>query len=736
MEEKELINLCGTVEHVVYANRESGFAVVEIDAGNELVCAVGNLPEVQEGTELSMMGYYTTHATYGYQFRVETCEQKMPATESAICKYLASGTIKGIGPAIARRIVERFGTDTLRVMEEEPERLAEVKGITLKRSRELAEEVRQVFGVRNLMLFLSRYGIAPVVSVRVWKQWGVLSADLIREDPYRLCSRQFQVEFQVADQIAEDQGIARDSELRVAAGIECLLTHNLNNGHTCLPCAKLLRAAEKLLALPEETIDEKLELSVEQGKLVRLKKGGKPYLALPELFEAEQYIAARVAAMVQIPPADSPQIDFVIRQIEEEKGIRYEELQVQAIREALMNEIFILTGGPGTGKTTTLNAIIDVLEYSGLELSIAAPTGRAAKRISEVTGREAKTIHRLLEVTMGEGNPRFTKNEQEPLRSDAVVIDEMSMVDVQLFDALLRAVKPGAKLILVGDYHQLPSVGAGNVLRDLLASGVVPAVRLQQIFRQAAQSNIVLNAHRIVEGQLPDLTQKTGDFFFLPRRDAASAGETVLDLVCRRLPGGYGFSPLEEIQVLCPQRKGGLGVEELNQKLQQSLNPPGPGKTEFKAGLYTYRVGDKVMQVKNNYDIEWQREDERGMGMFNGDIGSIRMIDRGSQTMAIDFEGRLAYYPFDMAADQLELAYAITVHKSQGNEFEAVVIPVLGGYDRLYYRNLLYTAVTRAKRIVVLVGREERIAFMVRNQLKGTRFTNLKQLLCGMVEEG
>lgn len=734
MAEKELINLCGSVEHIVFANKENGFAVIEVATGDELVCAVGNIPDVQEGTELSMMGYYTTHATYGYQFRVETCEQKMPATENAICKYLASGTIKGIGPAIARRIVERFGKDTLQIMEEQPERLAEVKGITLKKSRELAEEVRQVFGVRNLMIFLSAYGVPPAVSVKVWKKWGVLSAELLRENPYLLCGSLFQLDFSLADRIAEDQNIPRDSELRISAGLGCILVHNIGNGHTCLPCSKLYQAAEKLLELPAQTIEEKLETIVRQGDLVRLRKK-KEYLALPELFAAEQYIASRISLMVSVPPMEAPQIDFVIRQVEEEKKLRYEDLQKKAIREALMNEIFILTGGPGTGKTTTLNGIIDVLEYCGKDIAIAAPTGRAAKRISEVTGREAKTIHRLLEVEMGDGNPRFAKNEQEPLLNDAVVIDEMSMVDVLLFDALLRAMKPGAKLILVGDYNQLPSVGAGNVLHDLLASEVVPTVRLEQIFRQAAQSNIVLNAHRIVEGTVPDLSRKDGDFFFLPRQNAPAVSQTVIDLVCRRLPNRYQYSPLDDIQVLCPQRRGELGVEELNSRLQEQLNPPAPGKTEFKAGLYTYRVGDKVMQIKNNYDMEWQKDTERGMGVFNGDIGTIRMIDRGSQTLAVEFEDRLSYYPFDMAADQLELAYAITVHKSQGNEFEAVVIPMLGGYDRLYYRNLLYTAITRAKQIVILVGRKERVAFMVNNNLKGIRFTNLKHLLVGMVEE-
>jgi exodeoxyribonuclease V alpha subunit len=728
MEQREMVSLCGSVEDIVYQNTETGFAVIDLNHEGELLSVVGDLNGVQEGEELSLMGYYTTHATYGFQFKAETCEHQMPATANAIRKYLASGVVKGIGPAIAKRIVDAFGDETLRVIEEHPERLAEVKGITPKKSLELAEEFKQVFGVRSLMLFLSRYGISPSKAVRIWKQWGVAAIEWIRENPYLLCSGDFQIEFSIADRIAADQEIPKEDPKRILAGVQYLLVHNQNNGHTCLPYHRLLPIAQKLLELDVSVIENVLEDCIESGDLVRVKKK-KEYLALPTLYQAEAYIASRIALMASIPPQDEPQIDFVIRQVEAQKKLVYEELQKRAIKEALMNEIFILTGGPGTGKTTTLNGIIDVLEYKGLSISIAAPTGRAAKRISEVTGREAKTIHRLLEVEMGEGNIRFGKNEQEPLNSDAIVIDEMSMVDTLLFAALLRAMKPGAKLILVGDYHQLPSVGAGNVLQDLLACDQIPTVRLEHIFRQAAQSLIVMNAHRIVEGEFPDLTRKDSDFFFMHRRNHQLVSQTVLDLVCRRLPSTYGYSPTEEIQVLCPQRKGDLGVMELNHRLQKELNPEGPGKVEFKSTFYTFRVGDKVMQIKNNYDIEWSREDERGAGIFNGDIGIIKMIDRGSQTLSIDFEDRLCYYSFDMAAEQLELAYAITVHKSQGSEFEAVVMPVMGGYDKLYYRNLLYTAITRAKKLLILVGSEERIRFMVQNHIKGVRFTNLKYLL-------
>ena len=731
MEQRELSTLQGSVDEIIFRNEDSGFTVLDLDDGNDIVCVVGNLGNVQAGEELKLTGFYTTHPTYGYQFRAEVFERSLPATSNAICRYLSSGVVKGIGPVIARRIVEKFGDDTLKVIEEDPACLSQVKGITKKRAEELAEEFKEVFGVRTLMMFLSGFGVTPAQSVKVWKAWGIRAMDLIRENPYILCRGDFQIEFGITDRIGEACGVPKESYDRILAGISYVLIHNLNNGHTCSPRDKLLLTACRMLNLTVEQLENTLEEILQNGELVLVKKK-KEFLALPELYEAESYIASRIALMVSVPPEEAPDIDFIIRQVEEEKHITYAELQKSAMRQALMHEILILTGGPGTGKTTTLNGIIDILEYQGKSISIAAPTGRAAKRISEVTGREAKTIHRLLEVDFSSGKLRFCKNEEEPLDSDVIVIDEMSMVDVMLFDALLRASKPGSKLILVGDYNQLPSVGAGNVLQDLLSCEEIPTVRLEHIFRQAAQSLIVTNAHSIVEGHFPDLSRKDGDFFFLSRKTAPATEQTVLELVCQRLPATYGYSPVEDIQVLCPQRKGELGVMELNKKLQGLLNPEAPGKTQFQSRFYQFRVGDKVMQVRNNYDIEWTKGQEKGAGIFNGDIGVIKMIDRGSQTLAIDFEERLAYYTFEMA-EELELAYAVTVHKSQGSEFEAVVIPVIGGYDKLYYRNLLYTAITRAKKILILVGREDRIHFMVNNNLKSGRFTNLKYLLNQMI---
>jgi exodeoxyribonuclease V alpha subunit len=723
----EMVTIQGSVDQIIYHNNDSAFTVLDLIYGDELVCVVGTLGDVQAGEELELTGYFTSHPTYGYQFKAEACSRTMPATASAILKYLSSGVIKGIGPATAKRIVEAFGDDTLKILEESPERLAEVKGITKKKCAEFSQQFQQVFGVRSLMLYLSKYAVPPATAVQIWKKWGALAMDVLKANPYQLCSFEFSLPFETADRIAMDAGKPKDDYHRILAGVSYVLQYNLNNGHTCLPREKVLPMAQKILGLDTAVISDAVSEAISLDDLRSIQRR-KEFLMLPIYDDAERYIAARVGLMISIPPDDPPDLEGIIEQIERTRGIQYEALQKNAICQAMRSELFILTGGPGTGKTTTLNGILDVLEYRGQNIALAAPTGRAAKRMSEVTGREAKTIHRLLEVEFADEGHRFTKNEQEPLDADVVIIDEMSMVDVLLFEALLRAVRPGAKLILVGDYNQLPSVGAGNVLQDLLDADVVPTVSLRRIFRQAAQSQIVTNAHLIVQGEMPDLTQKEGDFFFLSRSSVGSAAQTVVDLICTRLPRSYGYSPFTDIQVLCPQRKGELGVMELNRRLQTILNPKDPRKAEFKSFVYTYRVGDKVMQIKNNYDIEWTRDTEHGQGIFNGDIGIIQMIDRGSQTMAIDFEGRIAYYSFDLA-NELELAYAITVHKSQGSEFEAIIVPVLGGYDKLYYRNLLYTAVTRAKKILILVGSEDRVRFMVQNHIKSVRYTNLRILL-------
>ncbi len=727
MEQEKLIKLQGTVEAVTF-RAESGFTVAEFGYGNELITIVGDLVGIEEGEELNLTGQYTTHPKYGPQFKVLMFERKLPASASAICKYLSSGVIKGIGPAMARRIVEVFGDDALEIIEQHPLRLAEIKGISEKKAARIGEEFQHIFGIRTLMIFLSKYSIPPSQSVTIWKLWGSKGMELIQTNPYILCGGEANVDFNTCDAIALDMELPEDSLERKRAGLHYVLQQNLSSGHTCLPLDKLLMQTSRLLQLPEESLMKAVEQELREETLRSMTRN-KEYLYLANLYVAERYIAERITAMTRCALGNEAAVQKKIAKIEKENGIEYAALQKQAICQAIENDIMIMTGGPGTGKTTTLNAIITILEESGKEVLIAAPTGRAAKRISEVTGREAKTIHRLLEVAQSQSNRlEFVHNQDNPLSCDAVIIDEMSMVDTLLFDSLLRALRQGCKLILVGDSDQLPSVGAGNVLRDLIDCGCVPTVQLKEIFRQAAESLIVTNAHKIVSGEMPELRTKDNDFFFLPRPDSAAVQETVIDLVSNRLPASYGFSATENIQVLCPSRKGGLGTVELNAALQQVLNPEDGYKTQFSNGMYLFREGDKVMQVKNNYDIEWRRDSEHGLGIFNGDIGFIKMIDRGSQTLMIDFDGRVAAYSFDMA-NELELAYAVTIHKSQGSEFDAVVIPLFHGYDKLFYRNLLYTAVTRAKKLLILVGSAQRIAFMVENNRRTLRYTGLKHLL-------
>lgn len=730
MEKEEYISISGTVDHITYQNSDTGFAVLDVEVDGELVCVVGTLADVKEGEELKLTGSYQAHAQYGMQFKAEMAERKLPATESAILRYLSSGVVKGIGPAMAQRIVDRFKGDTLKIIEETPERLVEISGISAAKAEKLAVEFRQVFGIRSLMLFLQQHGLQPIQSVAVFKKWGVSAQDMIRQNPYILSTCGLGIPFSAVDEIAKSFSLPDDNPERVYAAFVFVLEHNTNNGHTGLPRKFLFPSVCKLLSLDLPTVENVLENELESGRLCSY-TGTVELIYLPIYDTAQRYIAARLSLMLASSENRKENVDATVALIEEKNQIRYESLQRQAIQQAVENDVFILTGGPGTGKTTTLNGIIEALEQKGLRVALAAPTGRAAKRLSEVTGRDAKTIHRLLEVSVGyakSGKIEFVHNERDPVDADAVIIDEMSMVDTLLFDALLRGLKPGAKLIMVGDFHQLPSVGAGNILHDLIESDTIPTVELNRIFRQAAQSLIVTNAHAIVEGEMPELTSRNNDFFFMPQSNSAAAADLVCDLCCTRLPKSYGFSPAEDIQILCPSRKGEIGSMELNAKLQQRLNPPGAGKVEFKLGSAVFRVGDKVMQIRNNYDISWMRGEEKSAGIFNGDIGIIQMVDKGSRTLQIDFDGRITYYPFDMA-NELELAYAITVHKSQGSEFEAIILPVMGGFDKLYFRNLLYTAVTRAKKILIIVGQKSRIEYMVKNNQKMLRYTGLKAML-------
>lgn len=738
MREQEYIKLEGTVDSITYTSEETGFTVLWLETEEDIICVVGQLLGVAEGEDLSVIGYFQTHVTFGQQFKAQMFERRMPATATAMRKYLGSGALKGIGSSTAGKIVAHFGDDTFKILEQSPERLSEVKGITSKKATEIGEQFKHIFGVRALMVFLSNFNITPNQSVVIFKRFGNVALDLIKANPYILCEEGIFINFAIVDEIAEEYNIPRDNEKRIVAGISYVLTHNLSNGHTSLPRKALLKASSSLLALPIDVVENCLKQCLEYETFFSLDQNEQTSLIyLSSFYQAQKYIASRLKLMLTIANEDVIDVETTINYIEQEKGIEYETLQREAIKQASEYGVFILTGGPGTGKTTTLNGVLEVLESQGKDVVLAAPTGRASKRLSEVTGHESKTIHRLLEVQNGytAGNLLgFTYNENNYLNADVVIIDEMSMVDTMLFDSLLRGMKPKAKLVMVGDFNQLPSVGAGNVLRDLIESNVIPQVQLTCIFRQAAKSLIVTNAHKIVAGQLPELNNRTSDFFFMAQSNNEMVSNLICDLCSFRLPNKYKLSPFEDIQVLCPQRKGEIGMTALNHELQNVLNPSTPARAEFKSKTYTFRLGDKVMQTKNNYDIEWTRLDETGKGIFNGDIGKISMIDKGSKTLSIEFDQRQAFYTFDMANEQLDLAYAITVHKSQGCEFEAVIIPVLGGYDKLYYRNLLYTAVTRAKQILIIVGTKARVADMVLNERIMFRYTGLKIMLQELVD--
>ncbi len=729
-EEKELEHLEGTVEGVVFFNEETGFTVLEVSVEEELVTVAGITEGVAEGEEISVEGWYESHPKYGQQFRAQVVHRTLPTTANAIYKYLASRAIKGVGPALARRLVNTFGDQTLEVMEKEPHRLSEVRGISPEKARLIGEDYARLFGIRAVMLFLTQCGLAPAVAIRVWKRWGGPAMELIRDNPYILCCDEVGVEFEAADTIAQEQlHIPPESHKRLAAGVRHILRHNGREGHTCLPQPFLETTAEKFLRISPELTQSTLREMKEDGDLAFYESGGKSWVYLPEFFVAESTIAGRIALMLQLAPPPDRDWDTETDKLETALGITYGRQQRQAIRGAMENPVFILTGGPGTGKTTTLNGILALLEQDGKKVALAAPTGRAAKRMTEVTGREAKTIHRLLEVEPFQETLTFKRNEKNPIPVDAIIVDEMSMVDTLILESLFRGMRLSCKLILVGDSDQLPSVSAGQVLGDLIASGCLPTVHLDEVFRQAAESLIVVNAHAIVAGELPQLDKKDRDFFFLPRRDPRQVQELVADLCARRLPASYGFRPLWDIQVITPTRQGPLGTRELNAILQDRLNPRDPQKSEFTALGRTLREGDKVMQIRNNYDILWESDSgQKGEGIFNGDIGVIEMIDLSSKTVLVRFDDLVAPYTFD-TADQLEHAYAITVHKSQGNEFEAVVMPLMGSHRNLHYRNLLYTGVTRAKRLLVMAGEKETVARMVQNNKRSRRYTNLRPML-------
>ena len=731
--EEEREEVSGTVERVVYQNEGNGYTVCELVAEDgEEITVTGTLPFLGVGEIIRAFGKWEVHATYGRQFHVSEFEKRLPDDEASIRKYLSSRIVKGIGPVTAGKLVDQYGTDTFDVIENHPDWLAEFPGISLKKAKKISESFKEQFGIRSVMMFCRDF-FGPATAVKVYKRFGGAAVDILKRNPFILCDEVRGVGFETADRIASSLGMAGDAAERVASGVKYLLTFNARqNGHTFLPKERVIEGACSLLGVGEEHVERAIAYLKENRDLVPARYEGRECLYLKEYYDAEKYIADKLDLIdnltVTLPDTD---VLRFISQIEYETGMEYAVNQKKAIMAALKNGVMVLTGGPGTGKTTVVRAALLVFDRMGLKVALAAPTGRAAKRMSDAASREAKTIHRLLEMEYSEDDePRFLKNEKDLLSEDVIVVDEMSMVDTLLFASLLRAVKPGARVILIGDADQLPSVGAGNVMNDLIASDRFRTVKLKEVFRQASESRIVVSAHEINNGEYPKLDAKDGDFFFLTRKTEEEVAGTIVDLVVSRLPKAYPGRFRGGIQVITPMHKGGVGTLILNEKLQAALNPPDRRKKEKKVRDRVFREGDRVMQVRNNYDIEWTRGGQTGVGIFNGDIGVIEAIDFGGETMRVNFDERIAEYEFT-GLDDLEHAFAITIHKSQGSEYPVVIMPVTEGSPRMMTRNLLYTAVTRAQEMVILVGRPEYVMAMVDNDRHVQRYTGLVYLLSG-----
>ena len=720
----------GTVEYITFHNEGNGFTVLELATEDELVTVVGTFPLISPGENLILVGNYDTHHSFGRQFKAKVCERKMPASAAAILRYLSAGGIKGIGPATAKKIVDKFGENSLQIIEKDPERLASIKGITVHKARQICDEFMRQFGMREVMLFLSQYSFTSDEALAVYKIFGAASVDRLKANPFYLCNDELGFDFERVDEMAAQLGFEHDFTFRIYAGIEYVLRHNLQNGHTCIPLDKLIALSSGLLEIEDDRISSIIEYMVSSNRLFVTEIEGREFAYLPHMYRAESYCARRVNELSNILFKSSLNIEKEISKIEKTLKIEFQTRQKEAISNALTRGIMVLTGGPGTGKTTTLNGMIHIFEKLEYNICLAAPTGRAAKRMSEVTGREAKTLHRLLEVEWGPNHrPVFMRNERNPLDCNIIIVDELSMVDIMLFESLLSAMPRGCRLIMVGDSDQLPSVGAGNVLHDVIESGMVPVVELTEIFRQALESTIITNAHLIVKGEEPDLSHKDSDFFYLNRNDSLFGADTVADLFCRRLPEAYDFLSNGDIQVLCPSRKREMGTVNINNLIQQRINPPAINKREMKQHGFVLREGDRVMQIKNNYDIMWEKDDGTdGSGVFNGDIGVLKMVDIKSDRIIVRYDDKDAYYTYE-DAEQLELAYAVTVHKSQGSEFDCVILPVLDVPPQLRYRNLLYTAVTRAKKLLVVVGSQDVVNQMVHNDKRTKRYTGLKMMI-------
>lgn len=726
-----LLSIEGSVEKIIYQNEENGYTVCEIfTPSDELFTLVGNMPYLSEGETISALGNWVNHATFGKQFKVEFYEKQLPATETAILKYLSSGAVRGIGKVTAQRIVSQFGADSFEVIEHNPQWLAEIPGISPKKAEQISASFAAQFGMRNVMMFCREY-FGPTTAVRIYKKWGNGAVERIKQNPYILCGEIYGVGFEKADAIAKDLGIKKNAPERIAMGLKYVLMHNAaSNGHSFLPLDKLCAVAKRLLSCEMNEIEDEAAALESRGEIVCVRHEGMKCAYLRDYYEAEKYTASKLCALDRAGKnLGEDNVLSLISMVERESNVEYAVLQKRAICQAASNGVFILTGGPGTGKTTVVRAIIRVFDAMGLRIALAAPTGRAAKRMSQSAGEEAKTIHRLLEMEYGaEDKLRFRKNENDQLEDDVIIIDEASMLDLMLTNALLKAIKPGARLILIGDVNQLPPVGAGHVFDDIIKSDRFATVELTHIFRQAQESLIVTNAHAVNHGEYMNLESKSGDFFFLPRQEDAQTAATIAELCKKRLPKSYGLTVFEGIQVITPSRKGDAGTEMLNSALQSAINPPARGKAEKKVRDFTLREGDKVMQIKNNYDIEWNKNGSQGFGIFNGDIGVIKKIDLSEELITVDFEDKICEYDYTML-DELELAYAITVHKSQGSEYPIVVMPLYRYTPKLLTRNLLYTAITRAQSIVILVGNGEVAKAMVDNNRQTKRYTGLRYAL-------
>ena len=728
----EMEILQGTIAAVIFQNYDNGYAVLRLKcADGQVVTVVGTIPMPAVGEGLMVTGKWSSHSSYGRQFEAEFLERMLPKTSTDILSYLSGRIIKGIGPRSAARIVDKFGDKTLDIMEREPHRLAEVSGISAKRAQAIGEEFRLRVGMRQLMEFLTAHQLPAELSVQVYKLYGEQAMELLYDDPYLLM--ELEAPFGAVDRFAIDLGVAGDDPRRVEAGILFEMQYNLTAGHCFLPCDKLLAATAQLLNVDEECVQQAVSRLLEADRLVEDMLTGISVLYLPQIHEAETYICNRLMEASRLKFRPEAAVAQMMQSAQMENGLRYSQQQADAICASLDSGLLLVTGGPGTGKTTMLRGILSVYQQMGLKCQLAAPTGRAAKRLTEVTGEEASTIHRLLEATIDlqNGQMYFVRDEDNPLKADAVIVDEMSMVDVQLLHALLKAVPSKARIILVGDPDQLPPVGPGAPFSDCLRSGLLPAVRLTEIFRQAQQSLIVMNAHRVNQGQMPNLRDVKSDFFFMRCASEEIVGQTIESLCSKRLPQNMGISP-EQIQVLTPTRKGGVGTWSLNYRLQQALNPAMPMKKERQWGDFTFREGDRVMQIRNNYDIVWKKTDGSavGTGVFNGDVGNIAVIDPQMEQMTVIFDDKEVVYDFDQLGE-LEPAYAMTVHKSQGSEYRAVILAAWNGHPNLMCRSVLYTAITRARELLIIVGREDVVAAMTENAKRNRRYTGLKLRLQG-----